>query len=349
MGQVSGMVLAPGAGLGLDLRQRALEIRQPVPAGIIPDRGKQVAGGKKLLDAGGAAARNRVLIIRQAPAGIEGAAEDARPVAGQHRLVAQLRGIGIDPRRAPKQRPGRDGAVAKDLAGAQVGGAEMAGTQAARGLGVAANHQRQAGILVARGLQHGPEIRLAGPAQRGVAAGLVDDQRVAAGGRCDLGQMRVVFRQVGGDEPRDSLSRAVQLRLCGGRMHQGFDQRRGIGVEMQSRGVDQQPDGPAPRHRAARPPRQDRAQEGILDPHQPGAAAGGQGLAAPGSRAVAPDADMIAGAGQADAQRPAGQLQDAAQARPGQETAVAYEKPPGIPGGMVILLHALTRRRCPPR
>lgn len=105
---------------------------------------------------------------------------------------------------------------------------------------------------------------------------------------------------------------------------------------MQPQRVDQQADRPAPGQRAGRPAGQDRTDERILDGDDRRAAAGGDGAAAPCGRAVTPDADRLARAGQARNGRPAGQAQDTRDARRAEKAGVENAKPPGGgPGGCV--------------
>src|SRR5690606_8985001 len=76
------------------------------------------------------------------------------------------------------------------------------------------------------------------------------------------------------------------------------------------------------------PPRQNRAQERILDRDQRGAAPPGDGAAAPGGGAGAPDRDRIPRSRQADAYPPARQFKDPPQPRLQEEAAIIDEKPP---------------------
>src|SRR6056297_4023176 len=92
-------VITPGAGLGGQRLDRRLGLAEPVAMRIIPCRIEQHRPGKELCLAETAApARQgvRVAILGQAPAGIEGLAEDLWAVARIDRLEAQLRGDAID-------------------------------------------------------------------------------------------------------------------------------------------------------------------------------------------------------------------------------------------------------------
>ena len=346
---MAGVILAPGAGFSLELAQGALEIGQAVAAGIIPCRGDQVAGGKQRLDGRGLPAGQAVLIVAEAPASIEGAAKDARAVAGQHRLIAQLRGHGIDLRRPVQQAPWRDRAAAECLAGAQVVCGEMARPEPGRGFGMAADDKALARVLVPRRRQHVQKFRAPGAQQRRIAPRLVDHQHIAGRGRRGIGQMGVVFGKVGRDQPVDGRP---CLRLAGlgiRRGHKAFNQRRRFGVEMQPQWIKDQPDRPASRHRPApRPSRQDRAQECVLDPQQPRAAPRGKRGAPPCGRTCAPDPDQIPRTGQAQRDPVSRQPEDAAEARPGQKPAVENEKPPGGPGGFCFIAHRVSGRRSRP-
>ena len=192
------VVLPPRLCLGLDLVQRAGEIGQPVKAWVVPDRGQQVARGEQAIggDARHGAARQRILVVRQAPAGIEGLAEEPRTVPGQQRLVAELGADGIDGAGIADERPGGHGRVADGLARAQVGGGQVARAQAGRGFGMGADHDAGAGMFIAGRLQHLQEPRPARAPQRGVAGGLVHDQHVAGRRRRRVGQVGVVLGQV---------------------------------------------------------------------------------------------------------------------------------------------------------
>ena len=107
-----------------------------------------------------------------------------------------------------------------------------------------------------------------------------------------------------------------------------LDPRRLTAVEMHADRIEDQPEGGLTPGTA----RMDRAQEGILDPHQRHTAPGGQSLAAPGGRAAAPDQHAIARAGQAKAQLVPGKLQHPVQAPVAQKGQVLVAQSPGNAG-----------------
>ena len=214
----------------------------------------------------------------------------------------------------------------------------MPGAVACGGFGMCLYDDAGAGVFLLRKDKHlaePPAIGGAG-ADRGIAAGLVDDQHVARFGQRRvwidggiLGQMRAAQPVQGGAGA--GHQRGIVERM--GR-EQRFQLGRRGGVEMHAGAVDQQ----AYRRLSVTSGMQ-RAQEGILDPDQRRAMAGGDGLAAVGGGRLAPDAHGIALAGQAERHPVAGQRQDSAQARLGQETAVVDAQTPGsaVPGVRVVL------------
>lgn len=331
-------VLAEGPGFGFQLIDGAVETGQPVAARIIPDRRQKVAGGKQRPRRRGAASARRQgdFVLRQAPAGIKGLAEQARPVARQDRLVPQLRADRINGMGVFQQPPGRDFPVAEDVPGPQIVRAKMAGAQATDRLGVAAQKDGTAGMLAPRRVQHGQEPIPSCAHQRGVAPCLVDHHDIAGIGTGKIGPVSVVFRQIQRPQPRDPLAGAL---LMAGRRALGdkpFDQRRAGRVEMQAEGVDQQPQRTAPGDAPPGAAGKNGAQKGILDRDQPRAAARGDGPAAPSRGAGAPDAHGIPRPGQPEAQIPSRQLQDAAQAGAVPEAAAVCEKPPVLLSGGLL-------------
>ena len=291
---------------------------------------------------------HRGLIRGQPPAGIEGLAEDAGLVAGENRLEAHLRRQGIDPDSALEQPPGADRLAQQGDAVVGVGLGEMAGAQAAGGLGVGLDDDRRAGVFLLGKDQHLLKLRprRARGGDRGIAAGLVDHQHIA-GRRCrGHGVETAVFRQMCGPDPGNGVAgaghqRGIVERRLG---QQPFEIADPGGVEMHSGMVDHQPQ----RRLAAGTAGVERAQKGILDADKAGAATGGNGFAAMGRRALAPDRHQVVGAGQADADVVAGQREDAAQSGLGQETAVVDIKTPGPcgPGAVVVIgcAHLVSRR-----
>ena len=79
----------------------------------------------------------------------------------------------------------------------------------------------------------------------------------------------------------------------------------------------------------AYPARPDRAQKGILDPHQGQGFAGGNSLAAMGIGRAAPDRDAIFGLRAAKAKLVSRKCQHPAQALLPQKARIVIEKPPG--------------------
>ena len=120
-------ILAEGPHLCLQLIDGLLEGTEPVAAGIVPGgredhcRGEQLGAGQAAF-----APRDRVFILRQTPAGIEGLTEDPGLVARHDRLEPHLGRDGVNADGAFHQRPGRDRiAEHADMAVIMAGG-EMA-------------------------------------------------------------------------------------------------------------------------------------------------------------------------------------------------------------------------------
>ena len=343
-------ILAERLDLGLDLVDGAVEIGQPVAAGIVPDRRDQMAGGEQRIGRGGAAAPvgQGVFVLRQPPSGIKGLPEQAGPVPCQDGLVAHLRTDGIDRMGVREHRPGRNLGVAQHLGAPQVGGAQMAGPQALARFRVAAQHDPAAGMFGPGGGQHSQKPAAPRAHQRCVAARLVDHQDIARLGRRKIGTMAVVFRQVQGAQPRDAPLRAI-LKPCGRPVaDQPFDHRGPGRVEMQAPGVDQQADRAAPGDPAPGPARQHRPQKGILDRDDGGAGAGGDGPPAPGRGACPPDADPAPRPGQARAKLVSGKAEDAADAGRAPEPEAVGMQPPGVAGDAGIVGHGpVSARRWP--
>ena len=87
--------------------------------------------------------------------------------------------------------------------------------------------------------------------------------------------------------------------------------------------------------RIPHPPRPDRAQKGILDPHQRHPMPRGHRLTAPRIARAAPNHHAVLGAGQAKVQIMPRQLQNPAQTARAQETGGVIIKPPGnCPGDL---------------
>ncbi len=100
-------VLAPSARLRGQLFHGVLEPAQPVAGGIVPCRVKQHRPREKLRARQVAPPPGealRMAVIAQAPAGIEGLAEDDGAMAGKDRLEPELGGHGIDGRGPLHQR-----------------------------------------------------------------------------------------------------------------------------------------------------------------------------------------------------------------------------------------------------
>ena len=225
----------------------------------------------------------------------------------------------------------------------------MALAMAGGGFGMGLDDDAGAGIFGLRMHQHLAEGggRGAPVRDRGVAPCLVDHQHVGAFGHLRLGVEGVVFRQMRVADALCQGAGAVQqggvVQRVGGK--QMFQIRRPGAVEMHPAAVQAQPDG-----RRARPPRQDRAQEGVLDTQHRRPGAPCHRLAARRGGACPPDADPVFRSRPAEADFPAGQLQDAPDAPPGEKTSVVDEQPPGIfgPGGIVAFAaHAGVRGRRP--
>jgi hypothetical protein len=106
-----------------------------------------------------------------------------------------------------------------------------------------------------------------------------------------------------------------------------LDPRGPRSVEVHADGINQQPKRGSPSGTA----RQDRPQEGVLDPDQRHPAPGGDPLTAPGGRACAPDEDAIRRPGKARVQLMPGKFEHPPQPMVAQEREVLVEKPPGHP------------------
>lgn len=206
---------------------------------------------------------------------------------------------------------------------------------------MAAQQDRTARMFAPRRVQHRQETPAPRAHQGRISARLVDHQHIARTGRGQVGPMGVVFRQIRRAQPGDAVAGALFLGRGDTTQHQGFDQRRARRVEMHPQRVDQQADRPAPGDMAPRAARQDGPQESVLDRDQGRARVPGDGAAAPGGRAGAPDRHAVAGAGQSQPQLPARKRQDPAQARFPPEAAAECEKPPVLsPGGPLFVDHA---------
>ena len=164
---------------------------------------------------------------------------------------------------------------------------------------------------------------------RSVAMGLVDDQNIAREGRIAGKVVVVVFRQFQCPESRHRRPRTFEngkiVERLGGQ--DPLQAARPGGIEMHARAVEHEAE-----RRLAGAAGADRAQEGILDAQEPGAAPFGQLPPAPGSRALAPDADQILRPGQAEADVVAGQFQDAPHPALDEEAAIV-DVEPAAPGG----------------
>ena len=128
---------------------------------------------------------HRTVVERQAPPGIEGLAEDARLVPGKDRLEAELRGDGVDADRPFEQRPRADWIGGETDAVARVPGPEVPWTVPARRFGMRLDEHGHPRVFFLREDQHLAEpvaIRTA-CGDRGIAAGLVDNQHVSRLGR----------------------------------------------------------------------------------------------------------------------------------------------------------------------
>lgn len=117
--------------------------------------------------------------------------------------------------------------------------------------------------------------------------------------------------------------RILQVR----RLQNLFHSRRTGAVEMHSDGVDQQ----ANRGLTLRAARVDRPQEGILNPDQRQAVAGGQRFATPSGWAAAPDQHAITGAREAKVQLMPGKVQHPVQLAVAKKRQVLVPKPPWDP------------------
>ena len=185
-------VLAEGAHLGLQLVNRLFKGAQAVAARVIPRRCHDQCCGEKLVAGqAAAAAGQRGLIVGQAPAHVEGLAENHGAVPGEDRLEPQLRRHGVDGDGTVQQPPGRDGVGQQGDAAGGVGRAEMAGAVACAGFGMALDHDAGGGMIGQRLTQH--PAKGGGIGDRGVAKGLVDDQHIAGGGWGQVWVVDVVF------------------------------------------------------------------------------------------------------------------------------------------------------------
>jgi len=141
-------------------------------------------------------------------------------------------------------------------------------------------------------------------------------------------------------EARDPLAGAVEKRgVVEGMGGEQMLQIRGrAAVEMHAARVEEE----AERRLAARAGRKERAQEGVLDPQKGRPRARRDPFAAPGGRALPPDADHVARPRQAERDPVAGEGEDPAQAALREEPAVEYAETPGARAPCV----ALPRRGC---
>jgi hypothetical protein len=266
-------------------------------AGVEPCGRKDHRGGEELRARQAAAAAGQGLFVcGQAPARIEGLAEDAGAVPGEDRLEPHLRGDGVDGDGTFQQFPRRDGSVQQGDIGGQGGRVEMAGAQAEAGFGMGLDQDAGAGVIFPRLRQHGPEGggRGAGMADGGIAARLIDQQDIAGGRRGRSGSWILYFDRSEAFKPRYSI-------LCAGkkvRIIQGMGGRicsikdGAAASKCTPERVDQQAE-----RRVALTAGAEGAQKGILDPDQRRAAAGGRRFAPPCGGGPAPDHHAFAGAG----------------------------------------------------
>ena len=270
-------------------------------------------------------------------------------MTGEDRLEPHLRGNGIDGDGPLQQAPGRDGGIVKGDAGGKMRRIEMARAQAEAGFGMGLDQDRGCWMVVAGAGEHVLKGGGIGPrtAQRGISAGLVDQQDIAGRRRGEGGIVEVVFRQIRRDQPLHPHPRAVQkdgvIQRRGGK--EAFQKRGPGGIEMHAKRINQKAE-----RRIAHAAGAERAEEGILDADQGCLATGGHRLAPPGGGGLAPDHDAFARARQAGDQVMPRRGQDATQAGR-EEAAIQETKPPGdCPGGDVFRpAHgriSSPRRRC---
>jgi hypothetical protein len=324
---------------GLQLIDRLFEAAQPVAAGIVPGGRQDHRPREKLGARQRRLRRGGDFILRQAPAGIEGLAKDARAVPGQDRLEPHLRGHGIDRDRPFQQLPGRDGRGQQRNTALCVARPVMARPQTQRVSGWVLIRIRAPGFSscarTSISRKRWPPRPHGGPRHRRAS-----DRRPAhspARARSACGSCMLYF------DKSSAISRAIPSRALvqNVRIVQGiageerFDQRGRAAVEMNAEGVDQQA-----KRRVALPAGAQGPQEGVLDPHQ---AARRRARPAPrlaAHRATDPrrPPHRPRGDGGAEVQFVPGQLQDPAQTRLAQKSCVAMKEPPGNgPGGAVLI------------
>ncbi len=179
---IAGPVGAMGAECRLKMVHRLFEAAKPVAAGVVPGRRQDHRCGEKLRPGQVPfTPGDGVFICGQAPAGIEGLAEDAGLVARHDRLEPHQGGNGVDRRGTLQQRPGGDRIAQDGNQAMRVALIVMAGALARDRLGVALDDDPGAGVFLLREDQHLTKSRGRGlPVKdRGIALRLVEDEDIA--------------------------------------------------------------------------------------------------------------------------------------------------------------------------
>ena len=195
-GDMACPVLPEGADLGRKLVDDLIKAAKPVAAWIIPERGEDSRPGEQLhrCQVAGAAGQG-LAILGQAPAGIEGLAENLGTVAVQDCLEAELGRHCIDCARLSKQPMGRHRRGQKHHPAARICRPIVPWTQALYAFGMAADHDARFGVFPPGYGQHVAErvLRRGAVPDRRIAARLVDDQDVARVRDWQVRVMNIVF------------------------------------------------------------------------------------------------------------------------------------------------------------
>jgi hypothetical protein len=276
-----------------------------------------------------------VAVVGQAPAGIEGPAENHRTVSREDRLEPHLRGHAIDRDRPLQQGPRIDGAGDERDLVRLVLLAEIPRTMPGGAFGVGLDDDAGGGVILLRPVEHLTERIRIRPAMgdRGIAPRLVDHQHVAGGRGLRARVVTVVLRQPRLLQPRDPAAGAIQQGGVVQRMllQKHFQVGGRGGVEIDPAHVGHQP-----KRRLPLPPRIHRPQKGVLDPDQRRTGCLRHRFAAPGIGRPPPDRHAVPLAHPAQPQIVPGQRQDTPHATLLQEPGVEIAKPPeGVSGGVI--------------